>query len=138
MSDRDVLDFFRKYARLSTGQEPDLLARLYDDSFLVAAPRGAVAFRNDSALLQWLRQVSEFNVRSGLTSMTPEKADEMPISKDYTLANVHWAATFKKTGTTPIRFVISYLLRRVDDGLKVIGYISHDDQEGTMREHGLL
>jgi len=131
-------DFFRRYALVSLGPEPEKLADFYDTSFLAAGPKGGAAFRNDEDFLKWLRGVHEFNAKSGMTSMSAGTTDETSISADYTLVTVEWAATFERTGETMLRFKISYLLREFADGWKVAAYISHEDQEEAMRAHGLL
>lgn len=131
-------DFFRHYARVSLGPEPEKLVDFYDTSFLAAGPKGGAAFKNDEAFLAWLREVHAFNVKSGMTSMTVGTIAETPVSADYTLVNVEWAATFERTGQTALPFSISYILRQSEDGWKVAGYISHEDQEDAMRAHGLF
>ena len=130
--------FFRRYATVSRGPDPEKLARFYDTSFLAAGPKGGAAFNNDSAFLSWLRRVHDFNVQSGMRSIEAGEIEEIVVSADYTLATVAWAATFEKTGVAPIRFSISYLLRQSGDELKVVAYISHEDQEEMMRASGLL
>jgi hypothetical protein len=136
--DEQFRDYFRRYAAISLGPEPETLAEFYDMSFLAAGPKGAAAFRNDSAFLDWLRQVHDFNERAGLTSMLVEDVDQIRVSPAYTLVTVRWAATFRKTGNAPIRFSISYLLRESESGYKVSAYVSHEDQEEAMRAHGVL
>ncbi len=131
-------EFFRRYSRSSLGPEPELLADLYDASFLAAGPRGGAAFNNDEAFLEWLRQVNEGNRKSGMTAVVVDEVVETPLSDAYTIATVTWAATFRKTGDEPIRFRISYLLRQTDDTLKVAAFISHEDQEEVMKARGLL
>ena len=131
-------DFFRRYAIVSLGPEPEKLADFYDTSFLAAGPKGGAAFRNDDAFLKWLRGVHEFNAKSGMTSMSVGSIEETSVSADYTLVTVEWAATFERTGETPLRFKISYLLRESAGLWKVAAYISHEDQEEAMRAHGLV
>jgi hypothetical protein len=131
-------DFFRQYARVSLGPKPEKLADSYDTSFLAAGPKGGAAFKNDESFLAWLREVHTFNARSGMTSMTVGTVAETPISAEYSLVTVGWAATFQQTGDSPVRFSISYLLRESGDSWKVAAYISHDDQEDEMRRRGLL
>jgi len=133
-----LYDFFRRYAVVSLGPEPEKLAGSYDTSFLAAGPKGGAAFRNDESFLAWLRELHTFNVRSGMTSMTVGTVAETPITAEYCLVTVEWAATFQQTGESPVRFRISYLLRESGDSWKVAAYISHDDQEDAMRRHGLL
>jgi hypothetical protein len=130
--------FFGRYATVSLGPDPEKLAEFYDTSFLAAGPKGGAAFNNDTAFLSWLREVHDFNVHSGMTSLAAGGIEEIPVSADYTLATVAWAATFRKTGDAPIPFSISYLLRLSGAELKVAAYISHEDQEETMRASGLL
>ncbi len=130
--------FFERYASLSTGAHPEELAALYDDSFLAAGPEGGAAFRNDAAFLDWLRQVRDLNVQAGMTSLAPIEFESVAISAQYVLVTVRWAATFQKTGDTPIPFRISYLLRVFDGTYKVAAYVSHDDEEAMRRTHGLL
>ena len=131
-------EFFGRYALVSIGPEPEKLADFYDASFLAAGPRGGAAFRNDEEFLKWLREVHAFNVKSGMTSLSVGRIAQTPVSPEYTLVTVGWAALFHRTGDAPIRFDISYLLRRAEDGWKVAAYISHEDQEDAMRAHGLL
>lgn len=131
-------EFFRRYSRTSLGPAPEKLADFYDESFLAAGPKGGAAFKNDEAFLEWLRQVHEFNSKSGMTALEVDEVVETPLSDAYAIATVTWAATFRMTGDVPIRFRISYILRQTDDTLKVSAYISHEDQEDAMKAHGLL
>ena len=133
-----LIEFFRRYAEFSLGPEPERLADLYEESFLAAGPNGGSAFRNDEAFLEWLGRVSVANRESGMIGMAVDGVAETPLSGAYTIATVTWAATFRKTGDEPIRFRITYILRRMGDTLKVAGFISHEDQEEVLRAHGLL
>ena len=130
-------DFFERYAQVSLGPEPEKLADVYDTSFLVAGPKGGAAFKNDESFVAWLRGVRAFNVGIGMTSMAVVGVGEIPVGAGYTLVTVEWAATFQRTGTTPIRFSISYFLRESEAGLKIAAYVSHEDQEDVMRANGL-
>jgi hypothetical protein len=136
--EKTLREYFERYARISLGPEPEKLADFYDASFLAAGPKGGAAFTNDESFRAWLREVHAFNVSSGMTSMAVDGVRETPVSADYALVTVAWAATFRRTGDAPIRFSISYILRTSDEGLKVAAYISHEDQEDAMRAHGLL
>src|SRR5688572_14180378 len=129
-------DFFRRYALVSLGPEPEKLAEFYDTSFLAAGPKGGAAFKNDETFLSWLRDVHAFNKKTGLTSIAVAGIDTTPVSASYTLATVEWAAIFQRTGSAAIRFSISYLLR--DEAMRIAAYISHEDQEDVMRAKGLL
>lgn len=135
----DLRDFFERYAQLSLGDKPEQMAKYYDTSFLVAGPKGVATFTNDEKFLAWLREVHDFNVQSGMRSMTVhDVSGSTPVGPDYQLVTVEWAATFERTGDEPIRFSISYLLRRADGAFKIAAYVSHEDQKEAMRENGLL
>jgi hypothetical protein len=136
--DDQFREYFRRYAAASLGSQPEPLAELYDQSFLAAGPKGGAAFRNDAAFLDWLRQVHDFNLKAGMTSIAAEEVVPVEVSPDYTMVAVRWVATFRKLGDAPIRFTISYLLRRSDAGYKVAAFVSHEDQEDAMRARGLL
>lgn len=131
-------DFFEQYASTSFGGAPEALAAFYDTSFLAAGPKGGAAFPNDDAFKGWLREVRAFNLKTGMSSLAVDKVSESTIGGGYTLAAVTWVVTFVRTGDTPLRFDISYLVRHADDGWKIAAYISHDDQEEMMRANGLL
>ena len=136
--DAELRELFERYSRAALGADPTAVAAFYDASFLAAGPKGSAAFRNDDAFLAWLREVHAFNVRSGMGSMNVAAIDELPIGGGFTLATVEWEAVFERTGATPIPFRISYVLRQMPDGMKIAAYISHVDQEETMRANGLL
>lgn len=131
-------EYFQRYAAVSLGPDPEQLADFYDESFLTAGPRGGVTFKNDDAFLAWLRQVHDFNATTGMTALAVEDIEQIPVSADYALVTVKWSATFQKLGSEPIRFNISYLLRRTETGHRISAYVSHEDQEEAMRANGLL
>lgn len=137
MAPIDIEAFFRRYANASTSDTPEDLARFYDESFLAAAPAGAAAFKNDDGFLEWLRQVHAFNQQTGLTAIEVEGVSNRPLGDHYVMADVEWSATYR-AAPAPIRFTISYLLRLTEGGPMVVAYVSHDDQDAVMREHGLL
>jgi hypothetical protein len=134
--EKQLRDYFQRYGGVTLGSEPEQLAQFYEPSFLAAGPKGGAAFKNDESFLAWARELHASNVKSGLTSMAVEEIAETPVSAGYTLVTVKWAATFRRTGETPIQFSISYLLRE-SGSLKVAAYISHEDQEEVMRAKGL-
>jgi hypothetical protein len=136
--DSAFADLFRRYATASLGQEPERLAAFYDQSFLAAGPLGAAAFTNDDDFLNWLKQVREFNLKAGMTSLGVVATRDISISKEYVLITVRWDARFLQTGDEQIEFEISYILRLAADGPRIAAYISHEDQEAVMRSRGLI
>lgn len=60
------------------------------------------------------------------------------VSDFHTIAEVEWAAKYKKTGAQLIHFEITYLLQFVEKQPKILAYVSHEDQEKAMIEYGIL
>src|SRR5262245_52306551 len=130
--------FFRRYAELSLGPQPEALAGLYAPTFIVGGPEGSHAFANDSRFLEWLRQVAVFNREHGMRTLTVVSIHQTELSPLHTLANVTWGARFDKTGDRLIEFVISYLLEQSGGGWRILSYISRADQNAEMAKEGLL
>ena len=130
--------FFQDYAATSLSAEPEKLAALYGDGFLVAGPQGTAVFKNDEQFLAWLRQVHEFNQTTGMEGMAFVSLEEHRLTDLFTIATVEWGAMFRKTGDELITFKITYILQQQRNTFKVLGYISHVDQMEAMREKGLL
>lgn len=131
-------DFFTVYGSFSVGDDPKAIASFYAESFIAAAPGGAASYDNDDQFIDWLNGVLQFNKQVGLQKMTPHNVDTTSMGEHFTLAKVTWEALFSKTGNKPIIFDISYILQHTGNGPKIIGYVSHDDQEAVMKEYGLM
>lgn len=52
----DLRTWFKEYAEISQGPQPEALAQRYAESFLVAAPNASAAFQNDERFQEWLRR----------------------------------------------------------------------------------
>jgi hypothetical protein len=130
--------FFRQYASLSTGPQPEALAALYAPTFIVGGPDGSQAFANDARFLEWLRHVAAFNRQHGMRAIEPISIRDMALSPRHTLATVTWGARFEKTGDRVIEFEISYLLEKADERWQLLAYISRSDQNAEMAKEGLL
>jgi len=131
-------DFFTAYAAASLGDDPHAIASFYAETFMVAAPVGAAAYRNDDKFIDWLNGVIRFNKDVGMQEMNPANVETSAMGEHYTLARVTWKASFDRTVNQPIAFDISYILQHTPAGVKIIGYVSHDDQETVMKKYGLL
>ena len=133
-----LAEWFTRYGAFSTGDDTRLLASLYAPSFFVAGPKGSMTFANDDRFLDWLAQIRVFNQQRGLREVTPAAVRETALSPIHVLAQVRWSARFEKTGPRAIEFEIAYLMERVEESWRVLGYVSERDQEEEMRAQGLL
>src|SRR5262245_38171714 len=104
--------FFSRYAELSTGPQPEAVAKLYAPTFIVGGPEGSHAFANDERFLDWLREVAVFNRMHGMRALAAASIRDVTLSPLHTLATVTWGARFERTGDRVIEFDISYLLEK--------------------------
>jgi len=130
--------FFERYAELSLGPQPELLATLYALTFIVGGPQGSRAFTNDARFVEWLRQVADYNRQHGMRELRVVSIRDAALSPRHTLASVTWGARFEKTRDRLIEFEISYLLEQAEDEWRILSYISRSDQHAEMAKAGLL
>ena len=133
-----VEQFFTNYAATSMGDDGAALAALYAPSFFVAGPRGSMTFPNDARFLEWLAHMRAFNRQHGMHALSPAAVRETALSPVHVLAQVRWRVQFEKTGARAIEFEIAYLLERVAESWRVLGYVSERDQEEEMQALGLI
>ena len=130
--------FFEGYSEASMSSNSAVLASYYADAFIASGSTGSAAFENDEQFLAWLGQVFEFNQSVGMRSLEVVSIHETPISDHHAFATVEWGAKFEKTGDERICFEISYLLRFSEGKPLILAYISHEDQEATMKAWGII
>jgi hypothetical protein len=133
-----VDEFFTQYATLSMSDDDRALAEVYAPTFVVAGPKGSMAFANDSRFLDWLAEVRRFNRQHGMRDLTPVAVREIVLSPRHRLAQVRWRARFEKTGDRAVEFEIAYLMESAGESWRLLGYVSARDQEEEMRAIGLI
>jgi hypothetical protein len=136
MSAPSLAAFFSNYAAVSLGADPARLAEMYAPTFIVAGPQGSQAFANDEAFVEWLGRVRAGNLESGMRSLSPAAIDTQELSPSHVLASVTWAAVFEKTGDTPVRFRITYLVETAP-AMKILAYVSEADEETEKKKLGI-
>jgi hypothetical protein len=103
--------FFRDYASTSRDPSAERIAAFYAPSFIAGGPQGSAVFNNDAAFLDWLRNLHQFNERSGLVSVAVVSvATPLSLSPRHALVSVEWGMRFRKTGDRLITFRIAYLM----------------------------
>lgn len=139
MLEVDWTTFFREYAAASQAHDAVRVAAFYADGFLVAGPTGASAFKNDDTFREWLGHLFLFNEQVGLESLDVAGTHMSAIDERYALVAVDWIARFRKTGAEQVPFRISYIVSLLDGGSpKLVGYITHEDQQDLMKRKGLI
>lgn len=134
----DIHKFFEKYAEVSINGDPGDLAEFYGKNFVVVGPKESMAFANDENFLKWLNSVQDFNNQTGLEQMNVRNVISNSVGKHTIQATVTWGVIYKKTKNEIIEFDIHYVLERFTSAMKIILYVSDDDQEQLMKQKGIL
>lgn len=129
--------FFSDYERAFNDLDVRRQAEMFDDSFMTAGPKGAIA-RSKDEFLGMAEQLAAYYRAAGQTSARILEAAESPISPEYSLVDVHWASTFEKTGDRLIEYDVSYIVRKTGNQLKIVMFIAHEDEEQAMKELGIM
>jgi hypothetical protein len=81
-------------------------------------------------------KAAEFYRSVGQERTEIKSMKETWFSDNYVMVTIHWAAHFKSLDK-PVEFDVSYLVQLTDETPKIILFISHEDEEETMKELGL-
>lgn len=131
-------DFFTAYGRASLSNDTSIIARCYAENFIAAGPSGSMTYKNDEKFSQWLEDMFKFNRKVGMQEMKVIKVETSPIGQYYTRALVRWGAVYSKNIDETIEFEITYILYHVNDELKIIMYVSHENEEDVLKEKGII
>ncbi len=120
---------------------PDLgaIAAQYTDAFLAAGPGGVTPGQNDAAFIEMLGQVYDRYRAIGTERMTVQDVVVTPIDEQHAMARVDFGSRYvRPSDGKPIEidFDVTYLLER-QERWRVFAFIA-GDEEGLLREHGLL
>ena len=135
-----VEQFFQRYEAGANNFDPDLVSAQYTDSFMGADPNGVVCIANDDKFRAAIPQRKEFFKQIGFRSAKVLDVAETSLDDRYTMAKVYWQMIFENDqgGPQEFKFYITYFLFDPGSGLKVVFYISHDDEQKVMRDAGLI
>lgn len=135
----DIIEnFFERYANTALHGIPSELAEFYGRNFVVVGPKESMAYANDEKFLTWLENVQNFNNQTRLEKMFLRKVRSNMVGKHTIQATVTWGVIYRKTGNKIIEFDIHYILEKFHDEMKIILYVSDDDQEQLMKELGII
>jgi hypothetical protein len=135
-----IEQFFARYEEGANSFDPDLVVSQYTDAFAGGDPNGVVCLQNDETFRKAIPERRAFFQQIGFRSAEVLSVAETPLDERYTMAKVHWHMVFEKEPGHPLdfKFFITYFLFDPGTGPKVAFYISHDDEQKTMREAGLI
>lgn len=143
MEDR-IRRFFARYEQVflrALAGDPDLdeVAGLYAEEFIAAYPGGVKAGRNDSTLLETMRQGYARYRAIGTRDMRVQGLWLSVLDDLHCVAHVSWRATYARPDLpeTAIDFDVHYLVQLREAGPGVFGWVAGDEM-AVLKEHGVI
>ncbi|MCP3371116.1 nuclear transport factor 2 family protein [Bradyrhizobium cajani] len=137
---RELFERYGKLFRMALEDEVDMdeVASSYAAAFVAASPAGVSVGRNDEQLKRVMQQGFERNRRLGTKDMRLRHVRIAPIDEHHCLAHVAWTAVYDRGGEpdVSIDFEVHYLVQQLEDGPKIFGWISGDEQ-AVLKQHGI-
>lgn len=142
--EKSVNELFQRYQeffRRGLKNEADMeqVASSYATAFIAASPAGVSVGQNDEQLKQVMRQGFERYRQMGTKDMILRQVRVDPIDECHCVAHVAWTATYDRSAApdVSIDFDVHYLVQQLDDGPKIFGWVSGDEQ-ALLRQHGIV
>jgi len=134
-----IAELFARYEILSQRSEYRSIARLYCSKLIVADPNG-VSVHSNNLITRWQfeKRMKEFYESAGMTSIRIRGLSETRISERYSLVNVSWEATFKKTQSQQFEFHVSYIVRKRKSKAHIVMLIAHEDEKKVLQGYGII
>jgi hypothetical protein len=132
--------WFRDYAEAVSRFDADRVSRQYAACYVEAGPKGSTCIRNDETFRNALRQRREFMASLGFKAAKAVSVEDSRLDQNYSMVKVHWRMEFENKPGRRIdaEFDNTYFVRHNGYDAQVVCYISHQDEETTMRRLGLL
>ena len=134
--DKRVAKLFAEYGKSFSTLALQNTAHLYAKDFIAAGPRGVISQTRD-AFIENAAKAAEFYRSVGQQKAEAKSMTETWFSDNYVMVTIHWAVSFK-TLDKPAEFDVSYLVQLTEDEPRIILFISHEDEQETMKKLGLL
>ncbi|GEK79753.1 hypothetical protein [Agrococcus baldri] len=130
--------FFDEYARAAREADADATVRAYASATIESGASGVVAAQVDEAYREAVAAHSGGLASLGLLDSEAVVEEVAPFAPDHWRVRVRWTMAFEREGRRiESSFEITYLLRDVD-GLEIVLYVSHEDQQAVMERDGIL
>jgi hypothetical protein len=134
--DKRIEKLFAEYGKSFSALALQDTARLYAENFIAAGPKGEISQTRDE-FLKNAGKAAEFYRSVGQDRAEARSMKETWFSENYVMVTIHWAAHFKSLDE-PVEFDVSYLVDLTGKKPKIILFISHTDEQETMKKLGLL
>jgi hypothetical protein len=128
--------FFDEYG--SSFKEPERVAEFYGQCAIAVDPNFVGCLKGEKEILKTMKEISAYQVKTGLRSMTPNAIEIGEIAPPHYMAKVNWGALFEKTGNRLITFDVTYLIREHQETFQILTSISHEEEHKLRKELGIL
>jgi len=128
---------FSEYEDVFNSLDIEGSARFFADTFISAGPNGTISISKSDFVTE-AQKTSDFYRSVGQTSAKIISKKYFPYSDNYTMVTVHWGATFRKLGNSPIEFDVSYLVHHTGNTAVIILFIAHPHDEEAMKKLSLI
>ncbi|MBL0934470.1 MAG: nuclear transport factor 2 family protein [Rhizobiaceae bacterium] len=112
---------------------------LYADAFIAASPAGALTGKNDDSFKKALADGYDHYRSIGTKAMRMRDIRVSPMDGNHCIAHVAWTAVYARRDRpdTEIDFDVHYLIQELDDGPRIFGWVSGDEQ-AVLKAHGIV
>jgi hypothetical protein len=135
--DTKLQELFKAYEKAYSALDLETTATFYADTFVSAGPKGTIAVGKQEFLSK-AKQASDFYRSVGLEYGKVLSTKELPITDHHPAITVHWGVKFRKTGDRLVEFDVTYIIDNTGPKPKIVMFVSHEDEEETMKKLGLL
>ncbi|MGD9739932.1 MAG: hypothetical protein AB7O56_08075 [Bauldia sp.] len=143
----EVEAFFAAYGKRSDDalhdppvEDVDGVVASFAPYFVGASPKGVLGGANDAAFRDAVPKGFARYRAIGGTAMTVTAVDVTLFDEWSAMARVGWRFAYTRPGdgtSGTIAFANHYFLNKADGHLRIFAYVT-PDEEGAMREHGLI
>lgn len=127
---------FSDYEKAADKLDLKSITKNYSETFISAGPKGTIA-QNRQEFDSKAEQAAEMYRSLGQKSMKILSKKIVPISNEYAMVTVHWGAMYETTGDDVTEFDVSYFVQDTGGDLKIIMFITHQDEAEAMKKLGL-
>ena len=137
MSSEGLDRLFKQYEKAFDKLDLKTITGFYADTFISAGPKGTIA-KSKKEFAAKAGEAADFYRSAGQNSARIISKRIMPICNLYSIVVIRWGVTFEKTGTRPVEFDVTYIVKETGTDPRIILFISHEDEEQAMKKLGLM
>lgn len=138
---QQITAFFERYENAVNEGQAETIAQSYFETYIAADPQGVEAISNNDEYRQALEQRTPYlREQLGFQNATLTVEAVRDLAPLHVIADVRWNMYFEPSEQDPITstFMISYIVRLVNDKSEIVMYVSHENEEAVMRRDGIF